>query len=123
MFGTFYQFISNDEYTRAEANKPRERSRDRSRSKNPRRDRDNQARSTSHGRRDRGPSYGRGEDAGGGADGGYGAAESGKDGDDWPDDEGSGTDAPGRPYKQVKHIFEIKVKELRNIPVLNKFIV
>jgi hypothetical protein len=27
-----------------------------------------------------------------------------------------------RPYKQAKHIFEINVKELKNIPVLAKFI-
>ena len=27
-----------------------------------------------------------------------------------------------RPYQQVKHIFEITVKELKNIPILAKFI-
>ena len=27
-----------------------------------------------------------------------------------------------RPYKKVKHIFEIKVKELKNIPILDKLI-
>jgi len=123
MFGTFYQFISNQEYSRAEANKPRDKTRSRSRSKNPRRNPDNQGDRQDYGSRDRGRKYGRGEDADEGADGGYGQTESGKDGDDWQDDELSGTEAPGRPYKQMKHIFEIKVKELKNIPVLNKFIV
>ena len=27
-----------------------------------------------------------------------------------------------RPYKKIKHIFEIKVKELKNIPILDKLI-
>jgi hypothetical protein len=27
-----------------------------------------------------------------------------------------------RPFNQVKHVFEIKVKELKNIPILDKMI-
>lgn len=27
-----------------------------------------------------------------------------------------------KPYKQIKHIFEIKVKELKNIPILDRLI-
>ena len=121
MFGTFYQFITNQEYSRAEANKPREKSRSRSRSRNPRRNRDDQGTFSGDDTRDRRRKYGGGERADGPADGGY--TESGKDGDDWPDEEADGSDAPGRPYKQMKHIFEIKVHQLKNIPVLNKFIV
>jgi hypothetical protein len=29
---------------------------------------------------------------------------------------------PRKPYEQVKHVFQIKVKELKNVPVLNKFL-
>ena len=31
------------------------------------------------------------------------------------------TDAD-KPFKQLKHVFEIKVKELKNIPILDKLI-
>ena len=31
------------------------------------------------------------------------------------------SDDGNKVYKQVKHVFEIKVKELKNIPLLNKF--
>ena len=34
----------------------------------------------------------------------------------------SDTEDPRKPYNQIKHVFEIKVKELKNTPVLNKFI-
>jgi len=40
----------------------------------------------------------------------------------WHKNEDSDTEDPRRPYKQLKHVFEIKVKELKNIPILNKFI-
>lgn len=40
----------------------------------------------------------------------------------WHRNDESDEEDPRRPYKQIKHIFEIKVKELRNMPVLNKFI-
>lgn len=40
----------------------------------------------------------------------------------WHKNDESDEEDPRRPYKQVKHIFEIKVKELKNIPLLNKFI-
>lgn len=40
MFGNFYKFISNHEYNRTEAKRPREKSRERSRSKNPRKQED-----------------------------------------------------------------------------------
>lgn len=40
----------------------------------------------------------------------------------WHRNDDSDTEDPRRPYKQIKHIFEIKVKEVKNIPLLNKFI-
>jgi hypothetical protein len=40
----------------------------------------------------------------------------------WHKNDLSDTEDPRKPYKQIKHIFEIRVKELKNIPVLNKFI-
>lgn len=40
----------------------------------------------------------------------------------WHKNDLSDSEDPRKPYKQIKHIFEIKVQELKNIPVLNKFI-
>jgi len=40
----------------------------------------------------------------------------------WHRNDLSDTEDPRKPYHQVKHVFEIKVKELKNIPLLNKFI-
>jgi len=40
----------------------------------------------------------------------------------WHKNEESETEDPRKPFKQIKHIFEIKVRELKNIPLLNKFI-
>jgi len=28
----------------------------------------------------------------------------------------------GKEYRQVKHVFEVKVRDLKNIPILNKFV-
>ena len=48
------------------------------------------------------------------------------DDDDYSSDEAVASPRKGRndkrPYKQAKHIFEINVKELKNIPILAKFI-
>ena len=38
------------------------------------------------------------------------------------DDKSEGLTTDNRPYKKIKHIFEIKVKELKNIPILERLI-
>ena len=116
MFGNFYKFIKNQEYSRSEAKKPREKSRSRSRSNNARKPTQPDSRPPTYDIEEHGYKQG----------GGYTEEESNDNEADkgyWHKNEESDTEDPRQPYKQVKHIFEIKVKELKNIPVLNKFIV
>ena len=40
----------------------------------------------------------------------------------WHRNDLSDSEDPRKPYEQVKHIFEIQVGELKNVPLLNKFI-
>lgn len=42
--------------------------------------------------------------------------------EDLTEDKISSPPPENRPYKKVKHVFEIRVKELKNIPILDKLI-
>lgn len=114
MFGNFYKFIKNEEYNRSTAQGPqhqRSKSNDRhSRNKS----KDYAPKQTydieEHGYNKSGQIEDESEE--------QNSQEKGY----WHKNEDSETEDPRAPYKQVKHIFEIKVKELKNIPVLNKFI-
>ena len=110
MFGNFYSFIKNEDYNRSTAKGPQDK---RKRSKE-RRDRSNHSgknREQVYDIAENGYSYGRQDENSQDEEGGY-----------WHKNELSDSEDPRKPYKQIKHIFEIKVKELKNMPVLNKFI-
>jgi hypothetical protein len=115
MFGNFYSFIKNEDYNRNTAKGPQEKRkkskerRDRSRSNNREQVYDIGEHGYSYGRKD--DDLSKEEDSQDREDRGY-----------WHKNELSDTEDPRQPYKQIKHIFEIKVKELKNMPVLNKFI-
>ena len=112
MFGSFYSFIKNEDYNRSTASAPQDKKKkkkERSKSRN----KDDQVydlneNGYTYGRNDKGDQSNEEEES---EDKGY-----------WHKNEESDTEDPRKPYKQVKHIFEIKVKELKNMPVLNKFI-
>lgn len=130
MFRYFYTFCTNKEYNRETAIKPQEaisskqpsrpithaasrkespqNSKSRSRSKYCD---SKEATGKLYNIEDHGYNYGRND---------YEEAEEGVG--YWHRNDDSDEEDPRRPYKQIKHVFEIKVKELRNIPLLNKFI-
>ena len=121
MFGNFYQFIKNEEYNRTAANVNKER---RVKAAKDKAEKQRKERSKSRNEpetydlQENGYRYGKND--------GFSEEESVQDsaqeGGYWHKNEHDDTEDPRKPYKQIKHIFEIKVKELKNIPVLNKFI-
>ena len=116
MFGTFYQFITNEEYTRTKVGKPQPGQRGKSRSKSRNRGGDTRDGSRIYDIEGHGYNHDRDsddDDESESQDGGRGY---------YHKNELDETEDPRKPYKQVKHVFEIKVKELRNVPLLNKFI-
>jgi len=112
MFGTFYKFIKNEEYTRTAAVKPGRRGA---------RPQGSKTRSGSRGQPENKQTSLRGsldkkEDLRPPRNSSPAEEYDDEEESEYSDEEGS------RLFKQVKHIFEIKVRELKNIPVLNKFI-
>lgn len=117
MFSTFYAFIKNEDYNRSTVEKPQEKqieskqqrpSRSRSRSNNKR----GEATENKDVYDLKENGYNDGSDAG---------LSDSKERYLHKNDL-SDTEDPRKPYNQIKHVFEIKVKELKNTPVLNKFI-
>ena len=113
MFGNFYKFIKNEEYNRSTAQGPqsqhkRQKSKGRGEPYAPKQTYDIEE----HGYNKNG-NFSNEEDS---------EEKQKQEKGYWHKNDDSETEDPRAPYKQVKHIFEIKVKELKNIPVLNKFI-
>lgn len=116
MFQHFFEFVKNQPYARGEVNRPPG------------------ARSRSRSRRGASRSRERQDATDGDQPLAYDIGKAGynrfpPNGDASAEDEGywhrndlSDTEDPRQPYRQIKHIFEIKVQELKNIPILNKFI-
>lgn len=122
MFANFYEFINNRPYTRGSLKPPQVRER---RNRSPSPDAVNKS-----GPGDRSHVYNLKEH-------GYNNFAADKSFDSNPldaandEDEAKGywhrndlsdSEDPRKPYEQVKHIFEIQVNELKNVPLLNKFI-
>lgn len=116
MFQHFFEFVKNQPYSRGQVNKPPgAQSRSRSR-RSASRSRDRQ--DATDGEQPLAYDIGKA---------GYNRFPPNRDAQ--AEDEGywhrndlSDTEDPRQPYRQIKHIFEIKVQELKNIPILNKFI-
>ena len=139
MFANFYQYIKSEEYTRVTAAKPQsfgapsdqksEKPSERKSSAAKPRSRSREAKSRAN--YESGPAK-TGNQVYDIQEHGYNNEPSGIEHDQengssdknnyWHKNEDSDTEDPRRPYKQLKHVFEIKVKELKNIPILNKFI-